>query len=465
MRQRRVAGAKVVEGDAHAHGSDLGERASRRLGVGHDRGLGDLELEQVRWQARLSQGVGDDGSQTALLELPGREVDGHPYASVEGVLPGGPLRAGLAQHPFADGLHQSGLFGERDEQVGRHQAALRVVPAQQRLAADGAHRGEVGLGLVVDDELALFEGAVQGTGERQAIVDAVVHGRRIELPAVAAQLLGAVHRHLGVVEQRLGVDAVARIERQADARREPELVIIDQPGLGEALRKTPGDGEAVVTTRQAGQQHGELITAPAPDRVLAAGVALQALTDGLQETVSAGMTDGLVCGLEAIEVDERDDRLARRARRLRQGLAQAIAKQGAVGQSRESVIEGQTLDELLGTLGLGRVPQHADAAAGLTRVVSQRAHLALQPDLVAGRAEYVGAVVRAGLSLQGRLVERQQTGVFCGGEVISDQILVRPPDHLREPLVAFGDHQMAIEHHDADRRLLEEHAQPLARFA
>ena len=135
---------------------------------------------------------------------------------------------------------------------------------------------------------------MQGTGERQPVIDVAVHGRCIELLAVAAQLLGAVHRRLGVVEQRLRIAAVARIDREADARREPQLVTLDQPGLGKALGKTLGDGEAVVTTRQAGYQHGELITAPARDRILAARVGLQALSDGLQETVSAGMTDRLV---------------------------------------------------------------------------------------------------------------------------------------------------------------------------
>src|SRR5262245_12963555 len=45
------------------------------------------------------------------------------------------LDAGLAQHPFAERNDEPDLLGERNELGRRHGAAVRTVPAQQRLAA------------------------------------------------------------------------------------------------------------------------------------------------------------------------------------------------------------------------------------------------------------------------------------------------------------------------------------------
>ena len=61
-----------------------------------------------------------------------------------------------------------GLLGERDEVVGADEAALRVVPAHERL--DGVHPAVVqdGLGLVVERQLALLERAPQLADEGQA---------------------------------------------------------------------------------------------------------------------------------------------------------------------------------------------------------------------------------------------------------------------------------------------------------
>jgi hypothetical protein len=45
------------------------------------------------------------------------------------------MRAGGAQHPFAERQDEAGLLGQRNEVERRDHAALGVVPAQQRLEA------------------------------------------------------------------------------------------------------------------------------------------------------------------------------------------------------------------------------------------------------------------------------------------------------------------------------------------
>jgi hypothetical protein len=71
------------------------------------------------------------------------------------------LPAGLAQHPAADRHDQAGLLGERDELERRHEPALGVVPAHERLDAGDPAVVELDDRLVVELELAVLERALQ----------------------------------------------------------------------------------------------------------------------------------------------------------------------------------------------------------------------------------------------------------------------------------------------------------------
>ena len=67
-----------------------------------------------------------------MAKLHRREIDG----DLERLRPRRRLAAGLAQDPFADRDDEAALLGERNEVAGRDQAALRMLPAHQRLEAD-----------------------------------------------------------------------------------------------------------------------------------------------------------------------------------------------------------------------------------------------------------------------------------------------------------------------------------------
>ena len=72
------------------------------------------------------------------------------------------LRARLAQDPLAHRHDQARVLGERDEGVGREEAALRVLPAHERLRADDRARREHDLGLEVEDELPVVRRRAAG---------------------------------------------------------------------------------------------------------------------------------------------------------------------------------------------------------------------------------------------------------------------------------------------------------------
>ena len=77
VRQRRVAGAEVVDREVEAESTERTERAQRRLGVAHQRALGDLEPERARHDARVVQDTRHVVRQRGLGELAGREVHAH----------------------------------------------------------------------------------------------------------------------------------------------------------------------------------------------------------------------------------------------------------------------------------------------------------------------------------------------------------------------------------------------------
>lgn len=107
---------------------------------------------------------------------------------------------------------------------------------------------------------------------------------------------------------------------------------------------------------------------------------------GLDEQLVPGLVpDRVVDGLEAVEVDEEDRRLAQRGAPVRgaaprQGLLDAPGEQGAVGQVGERVVLGVVLQLRLEAHPFGHVPAVEDEAA----VVAVDGRLDVQPAAVAG---------------------------------------------------------------------------------
>ena len=145
--------------------------------------------------ARASLDVGHD---VALVDLLEREVDGHGRCVARhGGEHARGVAAALAQDPAADRDDEPGLLGDRDELVGRHHAALGVVPAQQRLdARRRARRPAARPAGSSSSQLAGGERALQIGPQLQALQHALVHARLEEcgsapLPSRLAMYIAA----------------------------------------------------------------------------------------------------------------------------------------------------------------------------------------------------------------------------------------------------------------------------------
>src|SRR5690606_38549599 len=75
LRERRIAGAEIVDRELHAHRFDREQLLDGAVDVVHDDTLGQLELEQLRRHPALLERVADIVQQMRVLELPRRKID------------------------------------------------------------------------------------------------------------------------------------------------------------------------------------------------------------------------------------------------------------------------------------------------------------------------------------------------------------------------------------------------------
>jgi len=379
VRERRVTGAEVVQRDADADAREVGQQGAGRLVVLHDHRLGELDVQPFGGDGVLAQRVLDQRGQVRVAHLPRRQVDGHAQRRQPDPVPGGELGARRPDHPGADGENEAGLLQHADEAVRRHHAAPGRVPAQQRLDAGDHAVGGACLRLVVQEELAALDGAAQRVLERKPGGHRGVQVLAEEAEDAAALRLGAVHRHVGMPDEAVEIDAVGRVHRDADAGRDDDLLLPELQRRAQGIQQALRDQRGVVGTGKVLGDDGELVAAEAGDgegavvlrprqRVDAAHAAGQERGHVLQQAVPRLVAQAVVHDLEAIEVEEHQRHRASRALRPLHGPLQPAAEERAVGQPGQAVVVGQAQQAVLRFAAVADVAQaHQPVAAGRGR--------------------------------------------------------------------------------------------------
>ena len=146
-----------------------------------------------------------------------------------------------------------------------------MLPAQQRLDGDDLAGAQVQFGLIGEHQLTRRQGAAQVGDQRDARRVVFVDLRAVDGVAEVA-LLGGVHRHVGTAQQRLGVGAVIRAARDADARADFEHEAVELDHRSQRGAESLGDqlGSFAV------DEHGELVAAKPRQRVSGAQRPLEA---------------------------------------------------------------------------------------------------------------------------------------------------------------------------------------------
>ena len=112
-----------------------------------------------------------------------------------------------------------GLLGQADERERRHQTALGVLPADERLEPDDPVGPEVDDRLVVGAQLVALEGAPEVALEIEALERLGAH-RRVEQREVPGRIaLGPDHRDLGLAQQLVRGDPARLARERCRSRR------------------------------------------------------------------------------------------------------------------------------------------------------------------------------------------------------------------------------------------------------
>ncbi len=242
-------------------------------------------------------------------------------------------------------------------------------------------------GWVVDEELTAVDAVAQVVLEGEPLDD-----RRAELlgeglAVIAPLLLSVVHGDVGVGEKGPGAGAGGGESRDADARRDMELMTAHEPRLTEALEDALGDFQGTAAALDGRQEQHELVAADARDRVTLPDKLRQLGADQAQQRVPFQVTGRIVHDLEPVEVEEHYRHHLPLPFRLRQRHVEAVHQQRPVGQAGEGVVIGDVTDLLLRPLLLADVQHGADHALRLAALGEKDARLAGEPVEAAVRPE------------------------------------------------------------------------------
>ena len=256
-----------------------------------------------------------------------------------------------------------------------------MAPAHQRLDAGHGAALQRDARLVVQEELLALDAAAQARFHRQALERAALGDAAVELVVVLARLLGAVHRGIRVLHERLLVLAVLRIEADADARGEEELALADHHRLHERGEHLARRDFRLRAFAHLGEHDHELVAAQARHHVARAQRVAQPPRRLIQHGVARLVAERVVDHLEAVEVDEHHGERALVAPRALASGVQELAERRAVRQPGERVVAREVADAPLVELARRDVAPDAAVADELARGVEHRLAADARPRL------------------------------------------------------------------------------------
>ena len=445
VRQRRVPGAEIVHRKAHTERADPLQDPTRLLGVAHDGALGDLQHQLRCRQVEFGQHREDTFRQPGVVQLSRRQVHVHGRHRVEAKV-ATPLANPSKRFPqdeLADFLDDPRRLGLGDECPGAEQTSFGMVPSNEGLGFDHLPAAGVVNGLKLHEQLTAGGGPAKGGLHLETLECRRVHLRFVDPIAGLALFLGGVHGEVGVSQQVRDAHRAVPVgdpDRRAGAHPTPS----DQHRLVEHRNDPFGHDRRLTELVKVFDEYGELVAAEAGRGVGAAKTRVQPVADRDQHLVADKVPEAVVDGLEVVEVDEqhRDGRVRGPESTDRQ--LDSLAKQRAVGETRQRVVKGLAGELFVELATLGDVPVTPDATDDLA--VDPLRHRDTFDAPPIGEVQLV-AEFRVG-SL-GQVVERGQELVgVCelGGEQFEEflarrgveHLAVEPP-HLEKAPVPHGD--------------------------
>lgn len=107
--------------------------------------FGNFRFEAMRRKPGVAQDGKDCVGESPVAELRRREIE----RQRSGIRPGRGFAAGVSEQLTRHDVHQADLFGKRDKDIRRYQAAHRMMPPTQAFKTDDPIRLQVNDGLIV----------------------------------------------------------------------------------------------------------------------------------------------------------------------------------------------------------------------------------------------------------------------------------------------------------------------------
>ncbi|MNG99136.1 hypothetical protein D3C79_583000 [compost metagenome] len=233
------------------------------------------------------------------------------------------------------------------------------------------------LGLIVQRQLLVVEGAAQLVVDVQAAIRLQLHGGIEEAPGLAARRLGLIHGGVRLLEQipRLLLPA----GEQGDADAGPDVQHLTAVGIGGGNLADESLGDEIGlhlrlgrAGRQRRQQQHELVTAEPGQTIPLPHQPLEPAGHLLEQPVAGGVAEGVVDGLEVIEIDKQQGADQVLAARLEEGLGQGLVQLTAIGQAGQLIVIGEILDAPLRRLTLRDIFEEDDVMADPPLVILHR---------------------------------------------------------------------------------------------
>jgi hypothetical protein len=230
-----------------------------------------------------------------------------------------------------------------------------VVPAHQRLEAGGLAADEVDQRLVVDGKRAGLDRRPEIELEETPRLDARVHLRLEEAEGSPAVALGPIEGDVGVLEKPVGVQAVARSERHADAGADRNRMAVEIVGLGDSGNQPLREVGHVGGVRDIALEHGKFVAAEARHELVGAQFRTEAPGHRPEQQIPDGMAECVVDPFEVVEVYTERRHAAAMACDADEHLLHALAEEHPVRQAGQRVVVGHVGHPSLRPLAFGDV--------------------------------------------------------------------------------------------------------------
>ena len=241
---------------------EIGEDGNGEFGIAGDDGFRHFKLEACWIDPGLANGRLEFGDKAGIGKLLGRDIHANVHIRHGGmvVLPGLQLLTGFEDQPVAGGIEQAGVLGGGDEMVGRNQALLGMVPAQEGFESYDLSACKLHDGLVMDTELAPGDGFAEFGFELEAVYSAGMHGLIEHFATGAPERFGAAHGDIGVLEKIFGARVRSSAHCNADAGGGANFAVLHDKWLGYEREDTIGNSHGIAGIGDTFEQDGKFIS-------------------------------------------------------------------------------------------------------------------------------------------------------------------------------------------------------------